>query len=382
MKKLIINDYYTFECIGGKCPDTCCCGWRVFIDDVSAKKYLAVQSEFGSELRDNIEHDDKGNAFFIMNEDLRCPFLNEDNLCRIYRELGPDSLCFTCSNYPRVSYNAGDICFVGLSISCPEAGRIILGKKEKQVYDLIEDDSPIKEDNVDWELFNEKIRIYITLNGLLQEREAYICERLSAALIYACRIQELNNSGGNTEALTGLFQSIDGYSPIVSQVLAAGRSFAEKIQFVRIYIYSMTKQSRIRELVRELEKIAGFIENASGLSEKEMEDAFLCFDNNVTQEEQEQLLVYHLFRHFMEKYKERSTWECVLYLVAFYSAYRCLTVFRYLNEGVFPDAEWRFLFVARMSRLFEHSEGLWDTILEKMKAEEMDQLKWQLRLVS
>ena len=33
-------DYYKeFSCIAGACPDTCCAGWQIVIDDKSLKKY-------------------------------------------------------------------------------------------------------------------------------------------------------------------------------------------------------------------------------------------------------------------------------------------------------------------------------------------------------
>ncbi len=98
--------------------------------------------------------------------------------------------------------------------------------------------------------------------------------------------------------------------------------------------------------------------------------------------EAEQLLVYLLFRHFMEDYKKRTVWESTVLIVAFYSAYRCLTVLHYMSKGEFPDFEWRVLLVARVSRLFEHTRGVWDAVLENMKAEGMDQLGYLLHLVN
>ena len=37
-------DYYKeFSCIAGACPDTCCAGWQIVIDDKSLKKYKRVK---------------------------------------------------------------------------------------------------------------------------------------------------------------------------------------------------------------------------------------------------------------------------------------------------------------------------------------------------
>ncbi len=38
---------------------------------------------------------------FYMNEDGRCAFLNENNLCDIYIQLGEEALCDICTEHPR-----------------------------------------------------------------------------------------------------------------------------------------------------------------------------------------------------------------------------------------------------------------------------------------
>ena len=36
----IYPEYYKeFKCIADKCPDTCCAGWKIMIDDKSLEKY-------------------------------------------------------------------------------------------------------------------------------------------------------------------------------------------------------------------------------------------------------------------------------------------------------------------------------------------------------
>ena len=36
----VYPDYYRqFTCIGGECPDTCCAGWEIVIDDKTLEKY-------------------------------------------------------------------------------------------------------------------------------------------------------------------------------------------------------------------------------------------------------------------------------------------------------------------------------------------------------
>ena len=34
--------YDTFECLADRCPDTCCAGWQIVIDEDSLDKYEQV----------------------------------------------------------------------------------------------------------------------------------------------------------------------------------------------------------------------------------------------------------------------------------------------------------------------------------------------------
>ncbi len=382
MKRLIMDEYADFECIGGACPATCCCGWQVRIDPKSAERYKAVEGDFGEELREYIKTLKDGRSYFEMQNNGRCPFLNKDNLCRIYRTLGPEAMCETCQKYPREIYCVGDIQFAAVSISCPEAGRLILGKAEKAQYAYHEDEEGTYGDNTDWNSFNLAIRTYTTLNGIFQEREFYVRERITAAMIYASRMQELMASKASTEALTQLFQDPDQYASVTALVLAEKRAVAEKVNFVRTFIEAMHRTGRSQELVMGFHEILEYISAEVDQNEEIWQEAFACFDSNVDESEQEQLLVYLLFRHFMEEYKIKTVWESIVQIVAFFSAYRCLTALHYINRGEFPDFNWRVLLVARVSRLFEHTRGAWDAILENMKAEGMDSLRFMLHLVN
>ncbi|WP_418548582.1 flagellin lysine-N-methylase, partial [Hungatella sp.] len=62
--------------------------------------------------------------------DRRCAFLDENNLCDIYSEAGPSMLCRTCRAYPRHIEEFEGVREISLSLSCPEAAKLILDCKE------------------------------------------------------------------------------------------------------------------------------------------------------------------------------------------------------------------------------------------------------------
>ena len=124
--KVITPDYFPqFSCIAAACPDTCCAGWEVVVDPAAEARYRALATPLGDRLRAAMG-EDGGDCVFTPREDGRCPFLNRDNLCDIQAELGEEALCRTCRLYPRFINDFGGVREMGLSLSCPEAARIIL----------------------------------------------------------------------------------------------------------------------------------------------------------------------------------------------------------------------------------------------------------------
>lgn len=117
-------DYYeTFQCIGSKCPDTCCAGWEVDVDPDSCEYYQSIQGPFGDRLRKALTIDGE-DRYFPLDPAGRCPFLDHQNLCDIYKNLGEASLCQTCTEYPRYFMDIGNYEQIDMSLSCMELGRI------------------------------------------------------------------------------------------------------------------------------------------------------------------------------------------------------------------------------------------------------------------
>ena len=128
----------SFHCIGSACEDTCCAAWTVPVDRATWDKYDALPE---SPLRVLIHASvtrmperaepvgDGKNPLFakiLMNEDNRCPILTSEGLCRIQAELGESLLSHTCATYPRVVLAVGPVRETALTLSCPEAARLVL----------------------------------------------------------------------------------------------------------------------------------------------------------------------------------------------------------------------------------------------------------------
>lgn len=99
-------------------------------DPEDAEYYSGIGGEIGEKLRRHLTVDEDGDNIFTLAENRRCPFLNGRNLCELYIALGKESLCPTCTLFPRFYDDFGSFREMGLGFGCPEAARIMLSQTE------------------------------------------------------------------------------------------------------------------------------------------------------------------------------------------------------------------------------------------------------------
>lgn len=98
---MILPDFYgRFRCKAGACQHTCCRGWDIDIDDVTADYYQQLDGPLGEAIRQHIAEGPDGWHFCLTAEG-NCPFLRPDGLCQLIRQAGDDILCDICALHPR-----------------------------------------------------------------------------------------------------------------------------------------------------------------------------------------------------------------------------------------------------------------------------------------
>lgn len=189
--RYIKPDYYDdFVCVAGNCPDTCCAGWQIVIDEESLDKYGEVQGTFGKRLVNSIDWQE--GCFYQYNR--RCAFLNDENLCDLYTELGAEALCDTCKNYPRHTEEYEGLRELSLSLSCPVAARMILLQEKFPEFVEYEDD---KEEELAEEFEDFDILMFTQLEDAraavlkhLKEAEGSLEEKMEQYLQFAKDMQD------------------------------------------------------------------------------------------------------------------------------------------------------------------------------------------------
>ncbi len=182
--------YKKFACIADKCPDTCCAGWEIVVDGESLERYNKLKGSFGDKIRSLIETDDDDDRIFAP-QNARCPFLLEDGLCEMYIELGHDSLCRTCRMFPRHVTYFGARSETGISLSCPEAAKIIMESSEPITFETEETHASIMPTAIEPDLYFTLIEARKTAINIIQNRDFSIQKRICVFLALSEKIHRL-----------------------------------------------------------------------------------------------------------------------------------------------------------------------------------------------
>lgn len=204
MKYTNLSCFSSFRCLADRCPDTCCAGWEIDLDADTLARYDRLPGPLGQRVRSKIQQAD-GYTFFAL-EHGRCPFLNGDGLCELILAQGDDLLSVTCREHPRFVEEYGGLRETCLSISCPEAARLLLEDPVELV--TREDATPWEED---WELDEDLLAELLECRKLLfsmAHAQRPMLERLSIIIEAAGEMQ--SSLGARAEiSMAAPYRSLD-----------------------------------------------------------------------------------------------------------------------------------------------------------------------------
>lgn len=165
-------DFYdNFKCIADKCRHSCCVAWEIDIDDESLSRFMAVEGEFGEYMRRNIELEPS--PHFVLADEERCPFLQDNGLCKMILTLGEDSICHICREHPRFYNELPGRIETGLGLCCEEAARLLLEGREHL---------SLVTEGVDEGVEDELLELREELFAILRKDDLSFTERMEKAL--------------------------------------------------------------------------------------------------------------------------------------------------------------------------------------------------------
>ncbi len=315
--------YDNFTCIADRCPATCCAGWQIVIDEKSLEKYNHVQGEFGIRLQKSIDWEE--GVFHQYNR--RCAFLNKENFCDLYRELGAESLCDTCRLYPRHIEEFEEVREFSLSLSCPVAAEMILGQKEP-VHFLEEADEALEEE--DYEDFDSILYDWLeeareVLFGILQNRKLSIATRMALILNTADLAQKALDHGTLLELdLEAEIQDFLGRS----QTIKKKKTETEFLEIRKKMLKDLQKLEVLREeWPRILERLEQQLYAQDEGNYQQIRQEF-CRQMQGTEEQKQQWEIYkeQLLLFFLYTYFCGSVYDDMIYTKAVLAVFSVLWI--------------------------------------------------------
>ena len=127
---IIEPDYYKdFTCLASECPDTCCKGWNIEMDEESIIKWKELSEHARKHAGEGlpvpedhilvVEHSKTDIRHQIkLNEKGFCPFLTENGLCSIVMNFGHEYTTKICRDFPRQQNDHEDIIQKAVAVRC------------------------------------------------------------------------------------------------------------------------------------------------------------------------------------------------------------------------------------------------------------------------
>lgn len=326
-----------FKCIGGSCSDSCCIGWEVDIDEDTLAVYNSVTGGFGEKLRASVTHSD-GVSFVLKNN--RCPFLNNENLCDIYINLGHDKLCTVCREYPRFTESVGGLTEVGLSLSCPIAAELILKSGEKTYFT----EEPFNREDAEEDFLESVLKIRADIMDILQNRDEPVKARAARMVAYAASAQKRINDN----------LSCDGIEAEIPDVVPNENDIKECV-------------SLCHELTLLTDGWTEEIDGALALFDGDYMAFCRGFDSFISDREYEyeHILVYFIFRYLIKAVFDCDVLTRVSFAAVSYLIIRQFDMARWLRQGKNFTFDDRIKTCALYSKEVEHCQDNIDFFAEE-----------------
>lgn len=334
--------YKDFSCIADRCTDTCCAGWSVVADEESLQHYKTAKGSFGKKIRSVISVDEDGDTVFTSVNN-RCPFLLDSGLCEMYVELGHENLCRTCRQYPRHITYFGARSETGISLSCPEAARIIMQSSAPITFETENTLDFPQPTDIDAELYFTLLEARKKAIEILQNREFSIERRICAFLAFSQKIAPCvrrSDCDSIRNAITGDYFAKE--KPPYSPKRESGS--------LKKYFSDFRELEMLDFSWKEALSAAG-ITDVCGYAEK----------NRKFEWEYEHLMIYFVFRYFMT-----AVFDGDLLTKSKFAAVSFIVIQR-LQASENADKERRTKIMQRFSKEVEHSASNMDFLGISMK---------------
>lgn len=375
-----------FSCIGGSCEDTCCAGWYIAIDEETYKKYKKVkdknmQARLNKELVQKKSEISKEHVAKIKLKNGRCAFLNKEDLCDIYTQLGEGYLSHTCTLYPRTINKINDTLEYSMTFSCPEACRHILLRPEGIKFESLEEGWQVQTISADIQLGTKSARwqdylleLRSWMLELVQDRSYPLETRLHLLGQEAQKLNKLILQGGTKKIEQTLSQfKQDRVLPNEINNIEDEMKVSKEAIALAKYLENFSKEKKLksdRYLACLEQALVGLGFNSEG--QVVLEESKALYIKGVNQyyrpflEEKDYILENYLVNYIFERcipLDGNTPFESYERMVLYYKLIRVhLVGLAQHDEGLTEEKIVKF--IQSFSKVFDHNDEYFKGVLE------------------
>ncbi len=131
-----ISDLYEkFHCLADKCPNSCCKGWVLPVDDETYDRYKNLTGSYGRHVRSHVaKHPKHPDMRIIKRQFGRCPFWNSDKVCQFQANGTPELMPLVCRTYPRETVEYYNEARSTLVLSCPAIAKLFIDNPGRRTF--------------------------------------------------------------------------------------------------------------------------------------------------------------------------------------------------------------------------------------------------------
>lgn len=397
-----------FSCIGDKCEDNCCYSWEILIDKDIYEKYRKTSNSYLKPMLDKYVKRNRSNptiegySKIKLNSARQCPFLNENKLCEIHKNLGEEYLSKVCTTYPRITNIIDKIYEKSATLSCPEIARLILLNPQVMEFDEIEE--PIETRNIIYKKNDSKSiknlrkllkyfwKLRIFSITLMQNRRYKLWERLIILGLFIQKLSEYEKK----DIVDEIPELIEQYNKIIDS------------EYLRLELEKIPVNTNIQmELMKEINDqrfsisigpntkvyvgcVIEFLQGIQYTKDEKVENIAerynKAFDNYYKpfMDEHEYILenyiVNYMFRELFPISSNKDVFQDYINLVINYSYIKTLLIGiagfnKQLNEDIIVK------FIYSFSRTIEHNYVFMKKIIDIIKANGYDTMAYMAILI-
>lgn len=371
--------FWDFACLMDKCPDTCCRGWQVIVDDNSLERIKQDKSPLGGWVRLHIAR--WPNQVLKKNLCGRCAFEAKDQRCKLHRDGHIELMPLVCQLYPRRTVVALNRVETSVELACPAVAKAFLENAGNRI-DFEPNEIPVV---TPWTLGNSnedflkfildtrgKILDVIWDESLSINQVFFTVFRYCMMLQHQLLVNDDNRYSIRDRELEELIQKVRASQ---EDPIFLDFEFLDKCLVYNIYDFALSYANP--RLYKRIKKYKKIFDNLSSERAKELYvhkmGQFMRYNKNA-HKKYRSYLSYLILQLYITAYEDYYLISQVVLPIIYTSQLMLCDLVRFINDEAF-DIDTDTLELASLEKRMRHNPEVADGMLNRFRAVYEERLK-------